>query len=82
MMQLFGLWNEYVLHSDTILGFFARPGCDETCVRKVLSIHSLVGLLFFIQFFFLGGEGNAVNRFGSFQGKGNPEYASGIWIFS
>lgn len=44
-----GLWNEIVLHNETILQFFARPGCDTECVRKVLSIHSLVVFLFLAQ---------------------------------
>lgn len=53
MMILFGYWNDYVLHNQEVLSFFAKPGCDESCVRKVLSIHSLVILLFMLQFVIL-----------------------------
>lgn len=53
MMVLFQYWNDYVLHNQDILTFFAKPGCDENCVRKVLSIHSLVVLLFLLQFVIL-----------------------------
>jgi hypothetical protein len=49
MIVLYSLWNEYVLRNPEVLTFFANPGCDLNCVRKVLSIHSLVGLLFFLQ---------------------------------
>ncbi len=52
-LSLFGLWNAWVLHNPDVLALFSRPGCDPTCVRKVLSIHSLVGLLFFVQLFLL-----------------------------
>lgn len=48
-MALFGLWNEYVVRSPELNTFLARPGCTATCVRKVLSIHSLVALLFLLQ---------------------------------
>jgi hypothetical protein len=51
MMGLFGVWDELVLRNPDVMAFFARPGCDSGCVKKVLSLHSLVGLLFLIQFF-------------------------------
>lgn len=49
MMFLFGVWNDQILHNPSVLDFFAKPGCDAICVRKVLSIHSLVVLLFLLQ---------------------------------
>lgn len=52
-VALFGLWNQLVLHNQEILSFFVRPGCDAVCVRKVMSIHSLVALLFLLQFLML-----------------------------
>lgn len=52
-VALFGLWNQLVLHNLDFLSFFVRPGCDVGCVRKVLSIHSLVALLFLLQFLML-----------------------------
>jgi hypothetical protein len=48
-LALFGLWNEYVLHNHDLLAVLARPGCADDCVSKVLSIHSLVALLFLLQ---------------------------------
>ncbi|RZA04644.1 MAG: hypothetical protein EOP11_14625 [Proteobacteria bacterium] len=48
-MALYGLWNEYVLHNQDLLSLLARPGCERSCVGKVLSIHSLVALLFLLQ---------------------------------
>lgn len=53
VMSIFALWNDLVLGSPEVLGFFARPGCDVNCVEKVLRLHSLVGMLFFIQIFLL-----------------------------
>lgn len=53
VMMGFGLWSDFVLHNREVLGFFARPGCDAVCVEKVLRLHSLVGLLFFLQLFLL-----------------------------
>jgi hypothetical protein len=49
MIVLLGIWNEFVLHNREVLSFFAKPGCDLDCVRKVLSIHSLVLFLFLAQ---------------------------------
>lgn len=49
MIGLFSLWNDLVLHNPDVLAFFANPACEANCVRKVLSIHSLVGLLFLLQ---------------------------------
>lgn len=46
---LFNLWNSLVLHNAEFLSLFVQPGCDISCARKVLSIHSLVALLFFLQ---------------------------------
>jgi len=48
-LLMLGLWNDYVLNNHDLLAFFARPGCAESCVQKVLSIHSLVAFLFLIQ---------------------------------
>lgn len=48
-LLMLGLWNDYVLNNHDLLSFFARPGCGESCVQKVLSIHSLVAFLFLIQ---------------------------------
>lgn len=53
VMMLFGFWSDLVLRNPEVLGFFARPGCDVSCVEKVLRLHSLVGMLFLIQFFLL-----------------------------
>ena len=50
---LFAVWDQLVLHNSEILSFFVNPGCDAGCVRKVLSVHSLVGFLFITQFIFL-----------------------------
>lgn len=52
-MGFFGLWDHLILHNTDVLGFFAKPGCEMGCVRKVLSLHSLVGLLFILQIFLL-----------------------------
>lgn len=46
---LFGLWNEFVVQNRDLASLLARPGCAEECVTKVLSIHSLVALLFLLQ---------------------------------
>lgn len=53
MMGLFGLWDALVLKNPEVMSFFARPGCESGCVKKVLSLHSLVALLFLIQIFLL-----------------------------
>jgi hypothetical protein len=52
-MAAAGIWSDEVLHNPDILSFFARPGCDTGCVRSVLSIHILVGILFFVQLMLL-----------------------------
>ena len=49
LMTLFGVWDQFVLHNPDLLQFFSRPGCEANCVRRVLSIHSLVILLFAVQ---------------------------------
>ncbi|MGZ3711501.1 MAG: hypothetical protein ACXWQO_14300 [Bdellovibrionota bacterium] len=53
VMTLFGLWSDLFLRNIDVLNFFARPGCDAGCVERVLRLHSLVGMLFLIQFFLL-----------------------------
>lgn len=50
---MYSSWSQYILHNQDILAFFSRPGCENECVRRVLSLHSLVGLLFFFQLMFL-----------------------------
>ena len=49
MMMTLEVWDHYVLHNPDILAFFSKPGCDLNCVHKILSIHSMVGLVFLIQ---------------------------------
>jgi hypothetical protein len=49
MILLLGAWNELVLQNHDVLAFFATPGCNEACVRKALSLHSLVAFLFLVQ---------------------------------
>jgi hypothetical protein len=53
MMWMLGLWNEYVLHQNDLLAFFANPGCNKDCVGQVLRIHSMVGFLFLVQLSFV-----------------------------
>ena len=53
MMMMLGLWNDYVLHHEDVLAFFANPGCDRECVSQVLRIHSMVGFLFLVQLSFV-----------------------------
>lgn len=50
MILLLGAWNEFVVRDHAVQAFFATPGCNEECVRKALSLHSLVIFLFLVQF--------------------------------
>lgn len=50
MILLLGAWNELVVQNHDVQAFFATSGCNEACVRKALSLHSLVIFLFLVQF--------------------------------